>query len=165
MTPILRTAIRAALARVLNLDRLNSRLLQLTAASGEAIVQLSEEQLFWQDISVDVAEKSSTARYPSVLVHCEKIKNTFKQKFARFSGTATIAVEARVTGDRSEGLEEQTQNYVDAIVALLEASKGNWEEGIYYPGTYEVVYGPLRPGGKRFLKTARVSFELEMHVD
>jgi hypothetical protein len=165
MTPILRTAIRSALTRLIDVGSLNAKLAQVSASDGSVGEQIDEKQVLWQSLSIELAEKIPGTHYPVLLVHCERVKNTLKQKFSRFSGTASIAVEARVSSDRAEGLEDQTQTYVDAIVSLLEDSKGNWGDGIYYPGCYEVAYGALRPGGKRFLKTARVSFDLEVHTN
>ena len=164
MTPIVRTAIQSALIRLLDIQRLNNKLQYFSASTTHAGEQIDGSRVVWQSISVEMAEKTPSTGYPMLLVHCEKVKNTLRQKFARFSGTATIEVEARVSGDSAETLEEQAQTYVDAVVSLLEESRGNWGDGVYYPGSYEIAYGALRPGGKRFLKSAHIAFDLEIHA-
>jgi len=77
----------------------------------------------------------------------------------------TIEGEIRISDDRPQMLEERAQKYADALAGQLEDAKGNWGEGMYFPGAYEIKYGALRPGGKRFLKSVFLSFEVEARVD
>ncbi len=112
--------------------------------------------------SVDISEKAGHAKYPALLVYCDKLSNSLKEKFRRFSGKAHLVVEVRCSHDRIEGLESATQTYVDAVCALLDDSRGDWGSGSFYAGGYDVVYEPVGRGGKNFLQRARVGFDIEV---
>jgi hypothetical protein len=126
----------------------------LTAPGVRSIVALNA--------NVDIGEKTGHAQYPALLVYCDKVSNSLKEKFRQFSGKAHLVVEVRCSQDRIEGLEASTQLYVDAVCALLDDSRGDWGNGSFYSGGYEVNYEAIGRGGKNFLHRARVGFEIEV---
>jgi hypothetical protein len=112
--------------------------------------------------SVEISEKAGHAHYPALLVYCDKVSNTLREKFRQFSGKAHLVVEVRHSQDRLENLETNTQIYVDAVCALLDDSRGNWSGGGFYSGGYDVTYEPVARGGKNFIQRAKVGFEVEV---
>ena len=46
--------------------------------------------------------------------------------------------------------------------ALLDDARGDWGNGTFYAGGYEVSYEPVVRGGKNFLQRARVGFQIEV---
>jgi hypothetical protein len=115
-----------------------------------------------QNASVDISEKAGQATYPALLVYCDKMSNTLKEKFRQFSGKAHMVVEVRHSQDLLETIETNVQVYVDAVCALLDDSRGDWGGGSYYTGGYEVTYEPVIRGGKNFLQRAKVGFDVEV---
>jgi hypothetical protein len=115
-----------------------------------------------QNVSADISEKTGHAHYPALLVYCDKMSNTLKEKFRRFSGKAHIVVEVRYSQDGLDTIESNLQVYVDAVCALLDDSRGDWGGGSFYTGGYEVGYEPVARGGKNFLQRAKVGFEVEV---
>jgi len=89
-----------------------------------------------QNASADISEKAGHAHYPALLVYCDKMSNTLKEKFRRFSGKAHMVVEVRHSQDRLETIEANLQLYVDAVCALLDDSRGDWGGGSCYTGGY-----------------------------
>ena len=126
------------------------------------VVELS--QIIAQNVPADVIEKSAGTRYPAFHIYCEKLQNTLREKFRQFSGTATLSVDVRVTHDRLEGLDQMAQAYVDALTQVLDSNRGDWGDGLFYTGGYTVTYQPVKHGGKNFLQTAKVSFDLQVSV-
>jgi hypothetical protein len=115
-----------------------------------------------QNVSADISEKAGNAHYPALLIYCDKLSNTLKEKFRQFSGKAHVVVEARYSQDRLDAIESNLQIYVDAVCALLDDSRGDWGDGAFYTGGYEVSYEPVVRGGKNFLQRAKVRFEVEV---
>lgn len=111
---------------------------------------------------VEISEKGGHAHYPALLIYCDKLSNSQKEKFRRFSGKAHLVVEVRHSEDRIESLEPNTQVYVDAVCALLDDSRGDWGSGAFYSGGYDVAYEPIARGGKNFLQRAKVGFDVEI---
>jgi len=112
--------------------------------------------------SVEISEKAGHAHYPALLIYCDKMSNSMKEKFRQFSGNAHMVVEVRHSQDRLEGLEHSTQMLVDAVCALLDDSRGDWGGGSFYTGGYDVSYEPIGRGGKNFLQRAKVGFDVEV---
>jgi hypothetical protein len=114
--------------------------------------------------SVELSEKSGHAQYPLLLVYCDKMSNSLKEKFRRFSGKAHLVVEVRHSEDLLDAIDTGTQVYVDAVCALLDDSRGDWGGGSLYAGGYDVSYEPVVRGGKNFLQRAKVGFEVEISL-
>jgi hypothetical protein len=112
--------------------------------------------------SVEISEKTGYVRYPALLVYCDKLSNTLKEKFRQFSGKAHVVVEARYSQDDLDSLEANVEVYVDAVCALLDDSRGDWGSGLFYGGGYEVGYETVARGGKNFLQRAKVGFDVEV---
>ena len=126
----------------------------ITAAGIRSIIALNA--------SVEISEKTGHAQYPALLVYCDKLSNTLQEKFRQFSGKAHLVVEVRYSQDRLDLLETNTQACVDAVCALLDDSRGDWGNGAFYTGGYDVGYEPIARGGKNFLQRAKVGFEIQV---
>lgn len=139
-----------------------------TAGVGAALASLAPTeppfsgQISAQNIATDLAERTGAVRYPAVQVYCEKVVNGLKEKFRQFSGYAQMAVEVRHSQDRVDGLEGRVQLFVDAVLEALTTQKGDWGDGTSFLGGYEVAFGPVKHGGRNFLQTAKITFELEI---
>ena len=57
------------------------------------------------------------------------------------------------------------QVHVDGVIAVLDANRGCWGQGMHFGGGYEVVYGPIRQGGRRVNQSAKISFAVETSVE
>lgn len=156
----------AAVSQVIQILRRNTGLpycLQAIAdATGVELPPIYSDQIHGMNVAVEVAERSAGVKYPSVYVFCDRIKNSLKEKFRTFSGQVRTNIEVRVTHDRLEGVEHNLQLYVDAITDVLDNNRGDWGNGSFFGGTYEINYGQVKHGGRNFVQSAKVSFELEM---
>lgn len=113
-----------------------------------------------RNIASDTAERSGDSAYPALCVYCERMVNDLREKFRTFAGTVTLAVDVRVTGDRAEGLDGLLHTYVDGVTEVLDRARGQWQDGVYYPGGYEVAFAAAKKGGKNFLQTAKVRLDV-----
>lgn len=124
-----------------------------------------EQQVVAQNASPELAERSTVSKYPVLYVYCSKLINLLREKFRRFSGEAHMTIEVRVSQDRLEELESRVQMYVDAVLRVLDQNRGDWGQGVFYAGNYEVVYGPVKHGGRNFIQIAKVTFVVDMSVN
>jgi len=118
-------------------------------------------QVRTQNVSLELTEKSGSVQYPAVHVYCEKVVNDQKEKFRSFSGRVQMTIEVRYTQDRLDGLQDALEIYADAATQALNASRGDWGDGMSYNGAYEVSFGPAKHGGKNFVQVAKVTFEIQ----
>jgi hypothetical protein len=114
------------------------------------------------NMPAELLEKTAGASYPAVHIYCERVSNALKQRFTKFSGTARMAASIRASHDRWEQVEQQAALLVEAITNLLEGKRGDWGDGVYYSGAYEVGFSSIRSGGKHFMQTALINFELDV---
>jgi hypothetical protein len=131
-------------------------------ATGVDLHAIRNEQIHGMNVAMEVAERSAGVKYPGVYVFCDRIKNSLKEKFRTFSGQVRTNIEVRVTHDRLEGVEHSLQLYVDAVTDVLNNNRGDWGNGLFFGGAYEINYGQVKHGGRNFVQAAKVSFELEM---
>ena len=142
-------------------DGVNVRIGAIEAAD-RSLKAAGIRSILQHNIAVDLSEKSGLAHYPALLVYCDKLANTQREKFRQFSGKVSLVIEVRHSQDKVDGIEINTQVYVDAVCALLDDSRGDWGDGGFYGGGYSVVYEPVGRGGKNFLQRARINFDVEV---
>jgi hypothetical protein len=139
---------------------LNACVAALALAENLTLPALGQNQILAQNVSIELAERSTDVIYPAVNVYCEKIVNQLKEKFRNFSGIAAMAIEMRVSQDRLEGIEDQLQMYTDAVTQVLDQNRGDWGEGMFFAGCYEAALGPVKHGGQNFIQVGKVSFNV-----
>jgi hypothetical protein len=139
---------------------LNSGLAALTQGAPDASPLVDAAQVRAQNVAADMAERSGTVKYPNVNVYCEGLANDLREKFRSFSGSAQMAIEVRHSQDRLDGLEQKLELLVDSAMQTLHASRGDWGDGMFYGGMYEVSFSPVKQGGKSFMQIAKITFEI-----
>jgi len=139
---------------------INSGLAALTAPDSLLAQPVAASNILAQNVAPDLAEKSRPLTYPSVNVYCEKISNDLTEKFRSFSGTVQAAIEVRHSQDRLDGLQDALELYVDSITQVLDAERGDWGNGMYFTGEYQVALGAAKQGGKNFIQAAKITFPI-----
>ena len=138
----------------------NSKLANLTSGSGLAFTPLENSQVNSRNIAADLVERSTTVKYPSVNVYCEKLVNNHSEKFRTFSGYAAMAVELRHSQDHVAGLQDALELYADSVMQTLDAAQGDWGDGLFYLGGYEMALSPIKQGGRSFIQSAKITFQI-----
>ena len=126
---------------------------------------VADNSILEMQAAPDVAEKSGAIKYPVIHVYCDRISNTLAEKFRRFSGTADLNIDIRVSHDRIDELQDQLRTYVGAVTGILEANRGAWDSQTWYPGRYDVKFNPVRHGGRNYLQTASVQLQVQIQSD
>ncbi len=154
-----RAVTQSVIQRMSGPTGVNSNLAALTQ-ENPAQTALAGLQVVTENAAPDLLERTAGVQYPTANVCCAKIKNSLKEKFRTFSGSAQMVVEIRHSQDRVDGLQDALELYVDSTTQVLSASRGDWSGGMFYSGGYEVSFGPLKKGGKNFIQTAVITFEI-----
>ncbi len=132
----------------------------LAAISAGPSSGLILPQIRTQNVAADLAERTNAVNYPLIQVYCDKITNDLTEKFRTFSGSVQLAMELRHSQDRLDGLQDSLELYVDAATQVLDSSRGDWGDGMFYTGEYQVTFGAVKQGGKNFIQVAKVTFEI-----
>jgi hypothetical protein len=139
---------------------MNANLAALTSPGGPVAVPVELAQVRAQNVAADLVERSSPVKFPSVSVYCEKIVNNQAEKFRTFSGYLHMAVEIRHSQDQLNGLQSVLELYADSVTQTLNAARGDWGDGMFYSGGYEVALSAVKHGGKNFIQAAKVTFQV-----
>lgn len=156
----------ARLAEVLRAeDGIASACAQLLEGEDTDVAALSGDEIVEQHVPADLAEKGACVRYPAIYVYCERLANKLREKFRTFSGTATLAIDIRASHEHLDQLQEQLQLYVGSVTDVLHRKRGAWSEGLFYTGGYEIVYSPIKKGGRNYLQSALLRLEVQISVN
>lgn len=144
-----------------------SHVLRLLAEGQDPESQqyMSDVQMSTANISIELLDRNTGSKYPQINVYCEKIVNSQRERFRTFSGTAQAVIEVRVSHDRLEQLDQQLNTHVESIIHVMQQSRGSWGNGLHYGGTFEVIFSPIKPGGRHFIRAARVQLPIEVSID
>src|ERR1700730_14578412 len=123
---------------------------------------VSSEQIIAQNVAPELSERSTVSNYPLVYVYCSKVVNQLREKFRTFSGHAVMVIETRISQDRLEEMQTNLQAYIDAVTQVLDDNRGEWGDGVFYTGGYEISFGGVKHGGRNFLELAKISLVLEI---
>ena len=132
---------------------------------GIHLPAIGEKQIFRQNVAQELLERAVEVKYPALLLYCEKIGNDLKEKFRTFSGKAHMVIEVRVSQDRIEGLEKLLEIYVDTVTRILDQNRGDWGNGMFYTGGYEAAFAEMKHGGRNFIQTGKIRFEVRVGID
>jgi len=143
----------------------NTNVAALAQLENTALTPIPAKSVFTQNVASEVAEKAGDIKYTAIYVYCDKVSNSQREKFRAFSGSLQMAIEVRVSLDRIEGIEQQSQLYTGAVTQTLSQNLGDWGKGLFYAGAYDVSFGPVKHGGRNFIKTAKISFQVDASVD
>jgi hypothetical protein len=144
---------------------LNATISALAETVGTPIQPLLAEQFFTDNASSEISEKTLDIKYTAVYIYCEKMANTLKEKFRSFSGYLQMVVDVRVSQDRLEGIDRASQLYSESVAQTLNQLRGDWGQGLFYGGTYDISFGPVKHGGKNFLKSVKITFPVDASID
>lgn len=140
--------------------------LKAPAALSAGMAQLAvagsstSPQILARNAAADLVDKTAAVQYPAVTVYCEKIANDQREKFRSFSGAVHLAIEVRHSQDRLDGIEDALEQYTDAVTQALSASRGDWGDGMFFAGAYDVSFSAVKKGGKNFTQAAKITFEV-----
>jgi hypothetical protein len=144
---------------------LSENLAAVAELQGINLPEIGAKQIFTQNVAQELVERAVEVKYPTLLLYCEKINNDLREKFRTFSGKAHMAIEVRVSQDRIEGLEKLLEIYVDTVTRILDQNRGDWGSGMFYTGGYEAVFAEMKHGGRNFIQTGKIRFEVAISID
>jgi hypothetical protein len=144
---------------------LSENLAAVAELLGIILPPITERQIFDEKAPQELVERALEVKYPTLLLYCEKITNDLREKFRTFSGKAHLVVEVRMSQDRIEGLGKLLEIYVDTVTRILDQNRGDWGNGMFYTGGYEAAFGEIQHGGRNFIQTAKIRFEVAVSID
>ena len=159
-------AVVSALAGFLTGDNgLPGRIGKLVQSGELAVPTMSDNDILQRHVPSEAAEKGLDVRYPSVHIYCEEVANELREKFRKFSGTADLVLDVRVSHEHIERLQGVLEAYVESATDILDERRGSWGAGMFYTGGYKIQFGPVKRGGRNFLQSAKVQLTVQISME
>ncbi len=136
----------------------------LAKQSGVVVPSISNNQVIVTSMSPDMADKNAQLTYPRVCIYALQIRNSQNQKFCSFSGAIALAADIWFSSNLLPATGIGLHYYIQAISSILQANEGDWGDGFYFSGMYDVQLQPAKAGGFGFVESARVTCTLEAHI-
>jgi hypothetical protein len=134
--------------------------LQIAAVEDEfgyALPAIPSTQIILSSADADITDRRQQISYPRIAIYSDRVVNNLREKFRTLSGTVSVTVAVAASADLIEQVEQWIHYYVEAITNVLRQNVGEWGNGVFFPGTYDVQLQRPKPGGSGFVQTANVT--------
>jgi hypothetical protein len=153
-----------AAQKVANLLTANNTLSQQIAAAAQAanvtLPVIQSAQVALTASSPDIGDRNIELTYPRVCLYSTGLKNSQGEKFRTLSGTVTVVAEVWASAALVEDADRSIHFYVDAVTNILRLNLGDWSDGVFFPGVYDVQFQAPNAGGFGFVESAKITVGL-----
>ena len=164
MTPLTLLAAQ----KVSNLMTAGDALQLQTSAIGTAmnidIPALLPNQVLLSSAAMALADSALQLSYPRICIYSSGSRNTKVEKFRSFSGTVGVTVEIWTSSDLLTQADEWIHLYAEGVTSLLRSNTGDWGDGFFYSGSYDLSFQAPKAGGLGYVECAQLTFDLTVSV-
>jgi hypothetical protein len=131
------------------------------ASDSSEIPSISNEQVLLSSATPDIADRNIQFTYPRICIHSGTVKNTQVEKFRSFSGAVDVEADIWASADMATQTDLWIHYYVEAVTSVLRQNIGDWGDGIFFGGKYDVKLQSPKTGGYGFVQGAAVACTLD----
>jgi hypothetical protein len=164
MKPLSLTAVQRLLTKLTTGNALEQA---VSAAATEADVNvpaIQSSQVVISSAPANTTDLNLQMTYPRVCISASTSQNTRLEKFRSFSGTITLAAEISASGSFLGDVEQWIHFYVAGMESVLRGNVGDWGDGMFFGGTYDVQFQPPKSGGFGYVQSAKLACQLHVSV-
>ncbi|HEY7306509.1 MAG TPA: hypothetical protein VH601_20455 [Bryobacteraceae bacterium] len=133
----------------------------ISAQAGIQIPAINSAQIVISSVAPDLADRDIQLSYPRVCLYSNVVKNAQTEKFRSFSGAVGVVAEAWASGNLVTQTDEWIHYYVEAITTVLRTNVGDWGDGMFFSGRYDVKFQQPKTGGLGFVESAAIMCSVE----
>jgi hypothetical protein len=146
---------------LLTLDSaLGRELASVSGVNGANVPVIDSTHVYLSSAANDVGDTESRLGYPRICVYSSGFKNAQLEKFRSLSGSVNTTVDIWTSANLVEETDCWIHYYVEATSALLRRSSGDWGDGVFFSGIYDVQFQSPKAGGLGFVQLARLKCDL-----
>jgi len=139
-----------------NEDALEQTINSLAVSSGLTVPGITSNGVVLSSAGADIADKDMQLTYPRIALYSTAVKNTQMEKFRSISGIVSVTAELWASANLLQNTDQWIHFYVEAMTEILRRSIGDWGDGMFFSGVYEVQFQPPKIGGFGYVESARV---------
>ncbi len=162
MTPLTLLVPQQAASLLTNGDLLAHNIAQLGAANGVTLPVILSPQVVVSAVTPQLGDMDLQLTYPRVCLYTAGVKNTHIEKFRSLSGTIVLVLDIWTSGNLLTQVDQWSHYYVQAVTDILRENTGDWGNGIFFDGSYDLqFYSPIA-GGMGFVQNTKVTCSLHV---
>ena len=136
---------------------LQQEITSIGTACNVILPVISPDQVVMSSASPQIGDKDIELTYPRVCLYSNGLKNTQVEKFRSLSGTLAVVAEIWASGDLVSQTDQWIHFYVEAVTDILRQNIGDWGDGVFFAGTYDVQFQAPAAGGLGYVQSAKVT--------
>jgi hypothetical protein len=149
-----------------NLLALNNVLPQQIAAAAQScnltIPLVTAGQIVLTAVAPELGDMDVGLTYPRVCVYSTALKNSQTEKFRTLSGSVSVVAEIWASGPLVANADQWIHFYVDGVTSILRQNMGDWNDGVFFAGLYDVQFQGPKSGGLGFIESAKITVNLQV---
>jgi hypothetical protein len=134
---------------------------QVQANRNQAI-RLVNARIGTVNVGRKANEQLEASRVPTLVFSISQLSAKKRERLGKNNAAAKMTCVVQMTHEKSDILHQNTYDYVDAIVDVLNRSQGLWQEGIFFAGDYCATINAIQAGALNYLQTAIIEFDLTL---
>jgi len=145
-----------------NENALEQAINTLAASANLTLPAITSSGVVLSSASADIADKDFQLTYPRVCLYSTAVKNTQIEKFRSLSGTVAVIAELWASANLLQNADQWIHFYVEALTNILRQSIGDWGDGMFFSGVYDVQFQPPKLGGFGYIESAKVTCNVDV---
>lgn len=164
MLPLSLLAVEKVIGLLKTGNALQQAIAGIATSAQVSLPEIPAAQIVASSAAPDLADKNIQLSYPRICVYTSAIQNRQTEKFNSFSGTVTIVAEISASANLLTQVDQWIHFYVEAATELLRTNTGDWGDGVFFSGKYEIQFQPPKPGGFGFVESSKLTVILNVSL-
>lgn len=152
--------------KVLNLltaaNALQQKVETIAGSTNIILPVITSAQVVLSSAPPNMGDEDLQLTYPRVCVYSAAVKNTQIEKFRSLSGTISVTAEVWASGNLISETDQWIHYYVEGVTEILRQNIGDWGDGMFFSGMYEVQLQAPKVGGFGYVESAKVICSLNV---
>ena len=162
MTPLTLLIPRQAAGLFTTGNLLAQNITQLAIASGFNLPVISSSQVVVSSVAPQLGDMDLQLTYPRLCLYVTDLKNTHIEKFRSLSGSVSLVADIWASGNLLSQVDQWIHFYVEAVTDILRQNIGDWGNGLFFDGSYDLQFHSPASGGLGFVQNAKVTCSLHV---
>ncbi len=162
MAPLTLLAAQKFAAVLVNGDALQGQVAASATALNLPVAPITSAQVLLSAATPAMGDNNLQFGYPRVCIYPGSLKNSLIEKFRSFSGQVELVAEVWASGDLVTEIDQWIHFYVQGIATVLQSNRGDWGDGMFFGGAYDVQFQTPKVGGLGFIESAKLTMSLNV---
>lgn len=162
MLPLTMLAAQKVFNLLANGNALGQQINSIASANNIEVPPITSGQVLLSSAPAAIGDMNIQLTYPRVSLYSSILKNIQTEKFRSLSGTILVIAEIWASANLVTQTDEWIHYYVEAVTEILRQNVGDWGDGFFFAGAYDVQLQPPKPGGIGYVESAKVTCNLNV---